>query len=178
MATLVVENGTGVSGANTYISETDAITYINNYTPYKDAFVGYVAANFQLALIQAAIAMDYQYGDKYLGEIVSSTQALLFPRTQFWDRFGRDRSQGTIPTELKNAQVELAVMIYNGTDPFAAVSTDNNVTSKSVAIQGAISTSVTYSKPVQDEMYVGLRRVERNLQAVMKASNKITRISL
>lgn len=178
MATLVVEDGTQVTGANTYISEVDAVSYITNYTPYADDFVTYDASALQLALIQAAVAMDYQYGDKYLGAIVSDTQPLLFPRETFWDRFGRERTEGTIPTELKNAQVELAVMIYNGTDPFAAVSTDNNVTSKSVAIQGAISTSVTYSKPVQDEMFVGLRRVERNLQAVLAKSTRATRIKL
>lgn len=178
MATLVIEDGTNVSGANTYISETDAITYINTYTPYAADFVGYDASQFQLALIQAASALDNLYGSRYAMYAAHFNQALLFPRLTFIDTFGREWLQGTIPTALKQAQVEMAILIYNGTDPYAPLSTDSAVLSKSVSIAGALSTSVTYKNVVKDEIYSGMRRVERVLQPILNPNKRTSTIKL
>jgi hypothetical protein len=182
MATIIVETGAVVPNANSYISEVDAITYITNYTSLGADFVSYDAALFQTALIRAAYALDKMYGQNYAGCIYNNTQSLLYPRSAFIDKQGRSRSGATIHKEIKDAQVEMAVSIYNGNDPFVAVSSESKILSKSVTIEGAISTDVTYAptSPTapKDEVYSGNRTIERILSPIMIATPKITSIHL
>lgn len=78
MTSIVVEDGTIVSGANSYVSLANATTYWGNW--------GYSLTNITTtqqtnALIQAAYALDKLFGRYYVGRVQhKSPQSLLWPR--------------------------------------------------------------------------------------------------
>lgn len=103
---LIVEDGTGVAGANSYVSEAEAKAFASLRGldfPAADADVAF-------ALIQA---MDYleQFRDLFPGAPTAATQALAWPRA---DSGGACllRANNVIPAALKNLQMQLAVDAY------------------------------------------------------------------
>lgn len=83
---LIVEDGSGVSGANAYISRADFLTYHaeRNNT---------AAAALSVALIDAAILYATEYLDskyQWRGDIVSDSQFLGFPTEGGYDDQGRE----------------------------------------------------------------------------------------
>jgi hypothetical protein len=75
---LVVEDGSIVSGANSYVSLTDAQTYWGNW---GYSVTGYTSTQQTNALYYSAYAMEKLYGRFYIGRTAKySPQALLWPR--------------------------------------------------------------------------------------------------
>src|SRR6185437_4029457 len=97
---LVVEDGTFVPGANTYISLADATTYWTNWGYTAD--VGTDTTAQTVALYYAAYAMERLYGRFYIGQVAkNSPQNLLFPRVGTHDRAPYVRVQDTTGTGAK-----------------------------------------------------------------------------
>ena len=101
---LVVEDGTGVSGANTYITVDDFLTYIDNRGLSYSAGSDHddIAAN----LIKAT---DYIEGKRkrFQGDKTAAANALQFPRTDCYVD-GTALESDEIPNILKNAQAQIA----------------------------------------------------------------------
>ncbi len=110
MAIIIVEDGTGVSGANSYNSEAELTTYA---TDRGLTLTGTPA----VLLIQS---MDYIESQSYKAQKTNSTQALQFPRTGLV-LDGYTVSSTTIPNELKNGQLATAIAIDEGNDPLSAL---------------------------------------------------------
>lgn len=168
--TITVETGSGIPGANSYISLDDAVDYVIEFANNQGQYTEDSLTNdslFSTSLIQAARSIDSLYGEKFAGFVANSSNPLLWPRTTFVDRFGRTVSSGTIPTALKQAQCELALQIYNGADVFPQVNKDANIESKSVSIDGAISTSVTYRQAPSASTYESMNTVESLLTSLL-----------
>lgn len=107
---LVIEDGTQVVGANSYVTSAEIETY-------ADARGVTLTADPE---ILATKAMDYIEAQAYIGVKVSSTQALQWPRTgAYVDGF--EITNTTIPNELKTAQMATALSIDAGADPLSAV---------------------------------------------------------
>lgn len=107
MPTLVVEDGSGVSGANTYGIVADARTYAANRgvtLSTDDNVVG----------IQLINAMDYLESLKYLGRMVSYTQSLQWPRQGLYYDPDTPVPSNVIPPNLINAQYQLCIEQFNG----------------------------------------------------------------
>tara|TARA_R110000772_G_scaffold42318_1_gene98299 strand:- start:6256 stop:6747 length:492 start_codon:yes stop_codon:yes gene_type:complete len=101
---LIVENGTIVLGANTYVSDAD-------YQDYATARGYVIGATAVLREIELTKAVDYleSMRDRYKGTKVQRDQPLQFPRVSlFIDGYQTDSN--TIPEELKKAQMELAFL--------------------------------------------------------------------
>lgn len=102
---LIVEDGTIVASANTYLDLAALKAYFSeraiDMTAYSDA-------NLEAALHTATDLLEYNY--TYKGSIVDETtpQVLLWPRTGLTDRRGITLPDTTIPPELLAAQAELA----------------------------------------------------------------------
>ena len=99
---LIVENGTMVNGANSYVSDADYVAYASarGYT------IGAFGGAREIELIKA---MDYleSYRDQFKGTKVNRDQALQWPRVSvFVDGFQIDSN--SLPKELLKAQMELA----------------------------------------------------------------------
>lgn len=161
---LIVETGEKVANANSYVDLAFAASY--HTALGNDAWAG-DAAVLEEALIVACRALDQLYGLQYLGRINrDSTQVLLWPRTTTCDAHGRSLVAGTIPTCLKEAQCEIALLHRQGIDVFPTQA-DAAVKSSTVQI-GAISESYEFYKPVQKETFTGFRRVELILTPILK----------
>lgn len=101
---ITVENGTIVTNANSYVSDSDYTTYASQ----RGYTVGATEADREAELIKA---MDYleSYRDGFKGLKVSGSQSLQWPRYGVWiDSYQIDSN--LIPTELKRAQMEAAIL--------------------------------------------------------------------
>jgi hypothetical protein len=107
---IVVEDGTIVSGANSYVSEADleAFATARGIT---------LTADPAILLIKA---MDYIESLGYKGYKSSSTQELQWPRYGVYvDGYCIDSD--VIPTALKNGLMQTAISIDEGYDPTATL---------------------------------------------------------
>jgi len=119
--TLVVEDGTGLAGANTYITLAAADTYYEAHL-YTTDWDGATDAQKNIALAMATRVLDQQF--YWFGWKATTTQALQWPRADVPDP---DRVAATypsrtipnvayiasdsIPVFLSNAAAELAQML-------------------------------------------------------------------
>jgi hypothetical protein len=108
--TLIVEDGSNVPGAQTYVSETDAVTYATAR--------GYT---FSQPIDQVLLAaMDWLEAQQFIGIRGYYIQSLQWPRLKimidlYWVQ------NNTIPQLLKDCECEIAIAIDNGEAPFASI---------------------------------------------------------
>ena len=119
MTTLVVENGTGLSNANSYVDVAEADTYFATHPFYADNWDALGSPDQENVLIAASSMLDSIMS--WYGYIYSSTQGLGWPRTGVIDYENRVVASNAVPYAVKRATMELAVYISRG-DPFAAAS--------------------------------------------------------
>ena len=107
---LVIEDGTQVAGANSYVTSTEI-------EAYADARGVTLTTDAEILAIKA---MDFIESQTYLGTKYTSTQALQWPREGVYID-GYEVAVTDIPQELKNAQMAAALSIDSGTDPLSSV---------------------------------------------------------
>jgi len=108
MATIVAETGSGSATANSYVTAAELATYAadRNVT---------VTATAAVLLIKA---MDYIESKSFIGGKMTSIQALQWPR--YGVRVdGYYVASDSIPTLLKEAQMEISLGIDGGDNPLA-----------------------------------------------------------
>lgn len=103
--TLIVEDGTGVANSNTYVSD----VMFTDYAALRGITIPGTATLREPLLI---LAMDYieGYRDQFQGEKTNYLQSLQWPRHSVLVD-GYDIGADTIPPELKNAQIEAAILV-------------------------------------------------------------------
>ena len=110
MATIVVEDGTVVAGANSYVTEAELTTYA------ADRGVTLTAAT-DVLLIKA---MDYIESLSFIGTKYSKGQALQWPRSNVYiDGFYFVPT--IIPPALQTGQIATALAIDSDNSPLATV---------------------------------------------------------
>lgn len=165
MATLIVETGSNVPNANSYVSLAEASGYSATYG-YEDwpATDDTAATN---SLIKATRAIDLLYGDKYMSHPYSNVQALLWPRGAFYTIDGSFVGNNVIPKQLKDAVIILANMDALGQDILALPNPDSFTTDSTIKID-VISISSKYLKPVTREpTYI----IDLTLRPIIKAKS-------
>ena len=143
-ATLVVEDGTGLASANSYISLADANSYLEGLRN-PEAWTEASDATKEQALRVATSYLDDKYGDQWVGIRNGRTQALDWPRSLAYDLDGYAIDNDEVPKRLKNATAEMALRYIVAPDelmPDVAVD-DQGIASESNTV-GPISQSVTY----------------------------------
>ena len=102
-----VEDGTGVSGANAYVTVAEAEAY------FTDRAITWTAATTGAKESQIVIATTY-VDNKYSwpGSRIDRTQGLQWPREDATDREGLEIDDDSVPIEVKNAVCE-AVLVYS-----------------------------------------------------------------
>ena len=133
---VVIEDGTVVFAANSYVSETDLVSYA--------AARGKTLVTDSTQLLIEA--MDYIEGLFYVGTKFRRDQPLQWPRVNVYidDWY---QNVFTIPKELKKAQMEVAIAIDEGNSPLSLIERD--IQKESIA--GVISVEYTLgtsSKPI------------------------------
>lgn len=99
---LIVEDGTIVAGANGYIS----VAELDQYWLDRNVSLSETTEQKEAAIIIATQYVDLN--NSWKGAIVTSDQALDWPRVGVRDDEGRTIESMTIPTQLKNAVAEYA----------------------------------------------------------------------
>lgn len=135
--TIVVEDGSGVANANSYVSVADARVYAANRGTELPLDDNEVAA----MLIRATDYLEAQEC-RYQGKRTSPTQALAWPRTGVFLNCDEVPSN-VIPKSLIAAQTQLAMAINAGFDLQPNISPQDYVTREKV---GPIETE--YADPV------------------------------
>jgi hypothetical protein len=108
--TIIVEDGSIVTNANSYVSAADL-------SAYATARGITISGNSDVLLIKA---MDYIDSQNFKGAKWTRDQPLQWPRVDVWvDGFILDAS--SIPQLLKNAQMEAALSIDAEVDPLADI---------------------------------------------------------
>ena len=110
MATIIIEDGTVVPGANSYASEAELTTYA------ADRGITLTAAT-DVLLIKA---MDYIESLSFIGTKSSEGQALQWPRNSVYID-GYYVESTTIPAALKTGQIATALAIDSENSPLANV---------------------------------------------------------
>jgi hypothetical protein len=104
---LIVEDGTGLTNADSYISVADATTYLTNFGS-GDAWSAIDPATQEVLLRKSTRDLDTLFGASYASCLGSTTQSLLWPRDSFTDKNGRTVSG--LPKEVGYAVAELALI--------------------------------------------------------------------
>ncbi len=153
MATIVIEDGSNVAGANSYITEAELATYA------LDRGVTIAAADTKVLLIES---IDYLESLNYKGFKRFTDQVLQWPRLDvIVDDLLLDSD--VIPTLLKDGQAEVALAIDSGESPLANIAR----VKQSVGVgKGAVS--VTYANNSQDTTIV--RKINAKLQKLIVGS--------
>lgn len=98
---MIVEDGTGLAGANAYVSVEFADEYFS--TRKNEAWAGLDSAAKEAAIIKATDYLEAVYWGKWQGEKLKADQALAFPRNPFG-----------LPVKFKFAVCELAIKANSG----------------------------------------------------------------
>jgi hypothetical protein len=115
---LIVEDGSIVAGANTYVSDAD-------YVAYAKARGKTIAAGASAREIELIRAMDYieSFRKEFQGRKVEVTQPLQWPRSNVYiDCYYAPST--SIPQELRSAQMEAGILL-NSTDILKSGTTQN-----------------------------------------------------
>lgn len=116
---LIPEDGTGLSTANSYASLLEANDYFATHPYYSDNWAALGDPEKEAFLISASVALDSLV--TWRGRILSSAQALGWPRVGVVDDENRLYASNFVPQRVKNAMFELAMHLSRG-DPYAASS--------------------------------------------------------
>lgn len=152
---LVVEDGTGVQGAESYASVTfadaywAARTHDASYTTWSA--VGNTTAKKEGALREATAYIDSVYGPHYKGARRGYIQGLLWPRTGAMDE--RNYPLPDLPEELKRAVAELAVRATAG--PLAPDSARDNMIKREKKKVGPLEKEIEYMDGASTESRYG-----------------------
>lgn len=179
---LVVEDGTGKTTAESYISVTDADTYISDFMRDDASWTALATIAKEGYLREAAQALDLIFANRWVGSRASEAQALAFPRIGIRDGDGYVIASTTVPIALKGATVEMAwrSLSVGGIDTTTGDSTllipdsvaGSNIASESVKA-GSVSTTTTYSGGKTSNKR--FKKVEMMLAGLIKARGAIER---
>jgi len=139
---IIVEDGTGLANADSYLSVADTDTYHTAHSA-STTWSGASTANKEKALRLATQYLDTKYETRWVGTRYSLAQALEWPRTYvvLYDIYSI--STTTIPQRLKDACAELALKQISDTDLIPDVTNPGAISSETVSA-GSVSTSTTY----------------------------------
>lgn len=98
---LIIEDGSIVANADSYVTAAEITAYADKR--------GFVVPTLTADLEKLAIlAIDYMQSKDYIGDLVEADQPLTFPRKNI-----NGVEINEIPTDIKNAQIELAIAAYS-----------------------------------------------------------------
>ena len=136
----------GGDNANSYATVAEADTYFTDRN--NTAWTG-TDDEKKSALIKATDYIENTYKLQWLGYKTTKAQALAFPRAGINDFDGYYVDEDTIPKSIKNAQIESALLIINGTELNASVGRkvkSEQVGSLAVTYDDGSTTIETYPK--------------------------------
>jgi len=114
MIEFVVEDGTGLDNATSYVSIDEFKQYAENNG--YDITALDTDASIQVLLNKSTFVIDSTYMSVFPGYRGSSEQTLEFPRVDAFYIDGYAIKSDEVPKEIKNAVCEMAFLKFNGID--------------------------------------------------------------
>lgn len=144
---LTVEDGSGLSTADSYASVETADAYVSSWYT-SSSWDLLTVAEKEVALRKGTRGLDMKFFDQWLGMRATENQALDFPRRGIVFRDNGYRlADNILPQPVVHAAIELSVRYGAGEDPFADVTDPSLIIEESVVID-VIEESVKYASPV------------------------------
>lgn len=111
--TIVVEDGTVVSGSNSYTTVSGVTDYASDY-----GLSAWTASDITDTMREQAVfkSMRYLEALAWKGTKYSAEQNLEWPRSYVYDRNGYLVDDDVVPQAVVNAQCEIAVLMLPGSD--------------------------------------------------------------
>lgn len=168
-ADLVVEDGTGIAAANSYISLADAGTY--HSLRGNPIWAGASDSDKVVSLVRATDYLDTRW--KWQSVRGTDTQVLQFPREELYDTDGSDVSL-TVPTALQDACCEYALVVLgDGTtlvdlSPAASLAAESRITLQRDRV-GSLETETRYDSDLGPRVTVSYPQADR----IVKSSGYI-----
>jgi hypothetical protein len=168
--TFVVEDGTGLSSATSYVSveEADDIASLNIHS--ADAWLDLPLEAKQNLLIYVSRILDSR--TTWVGNQASPIQGLAWPRTGVVDRYGNTVSAAAVPYAVRMAVVELAKHTMTE-DRLSKSSPDSvvqsvKVDSISINFAQAANTALSMYKTPQivTDLLLGLGNVRNSMRKI------------
>ena len=113
---IVVEDGTIVANANSYLGASDIETILEQ-TPYLAAWTGADDDEKELFARAATKYLDRRF--RFYGDTIDAAQKLQWPRTKNYDNLGFLIDRGVIPDQLKEATAIMAGFFAANPDEIA-----------------------------------------------------------
>lgn len=110
---IIVEDGTGISNAETYISVADTDVYLADIGTPSTSWASLSISAKEIALRVASAFLDMKY--MWKGSRIKLDQGLSWPRIGVIDNEGFSRDSVSIPKEVRNATAEMALRASNQT---------------------------------------------------------------
>lgn len=133
---LIVEDGSGVPGANTYVSVADHIAYAQLYG---------VVVTPEQAEVNLRRAMDYLEMQDLSGTPVDDDQDTHYPANNAYVN-GKLIANDIVPKQARKAENEIALAIFEGNDPLAvqerAIKREKSVVGEIEYMDGAAASPV------------------------------------
>lgn len=144
--TLIVEDGSNVPNANTYISLVDAVTYFTNKG--DQAFIAASQDHQAAALFRAGQGLDFWLNGRWHGRRANQSQTLDWPRCEVFDSDGYRVPNNVVPAKVKLAQAEVAKIELSTSFIQQSVDRSNNIQKQTVGpidiTYMATAPSITY----------------------------------
>lgn len=167
---LVVEDGTGLANADSYISEADADVYVAAFEPEGKAdWDAATSGEKEVALRKAAQWLDVTYVLLWKGSRIDEDMALDWPRKNVVSE-GALLDSDAVPERVRQAQVEAAVRLLSE-ELLADVSVGTDAIQRERAKLGPLEEEVSYigSKDTQ----VRVPKVFALLKGLLKGSARV-----
>jgi hypothetical protein len=110
---LTVEDGSGLSNADAYVSEADADTYHAAHSGSTD-WSGADSSTKEQAIRLATQFLDAKFNDRWKGKRANSGQALAWPRSYVNDADDYEVASTSLPQTLVDACCEAALKVVEG----------------------------------------------------------------
>jgi hypothetical protein len=168
---IVVEDGSGKSDADAYVSVSFADTYFTNRQGSTAWNASSVTTSHKEAAIRNATAyLDRRYNSMWVGRRVERLQALAFPRTDIIDVDGFAVDSDDIPTALEHACCEAAVMALSE-DLLPDIANSGIISEESVSVGSVQSTTKYEGGKSQIKLY---RKISTVLRGLLKNVGSVT----
>lgn len=141
--TLIVEDGSGLANAESYISVADTDDYNTKYVGNAGWTAETDVAVKEAALRRATQWLDNEYGNKWKGRRINEAMSLDWPRYEVYDRDGYYIDSDAVPNGVREATAEMAIKIHGGEDPMPDQTDPGTIKSEMVRV-GPITEDIEY----------------------------------
>lgn len=141
-ATFIVEDGSGLTDSNSYLSVEDADQYFDNHSA-PVAWTSAVLADKQNALRIATQYLDVVFGEVWVERRTNDEQALDWPRAFVNDSDGFAVESDIIPQAIEDATAEMALRSISGTTLLPDLTKPGGIGREKVKV-GPIEKDTTY----------------------------------